>query len=369
MRAGLALLAYLCACLAPTEVKVEVQTDICELHRVAIDLGDSTTPVAAQPVNFDRLKCVASVALGKPFPVGTLVFVPSQPNAKFSFEVVGSIGNDCTMGQCVHAARSVAYVQHQALNLPVLLERACIDRMCPIGTTCRGGTCQPIELDAGAPIDASADVVADVIPDVTGDTGTVCLEPGADILSGTYPLKHSWSFDGNPIEELPNHTMSSLMNGNAIVVGPKGCGGALAFGMGVQSLGVTDASVGFGAAFYLFLQGAQSAKTTLLTKSYSSFGHFDVSIDATQHVVLAPCNQVTCGEIVTTSAVPAQTWTRIEILATSSNSITVWFDGTKVPLMTIMPTPSGAYLAGGLSLAPTGFLGATIDELRIFGIP
>jgi hypothetical protein len=184
------LVVFASSCLEPTQVKLVITTDICDLTNVSIYLDDPTQPLATIPRK-----------LGCPHDLGSLVFIPSGNGTRFTVHVDGSRRGDglCTT-DCVKASRSVSYVSHASLTLPVELESACVNISCPVGKTCRRGKC----VDADAKCDKAPNLCD--IPDDGGivdlDTGLLdaldvpCPGVGASgrIISAGTAL-NSWTFD------------------------------------------------------------------------------------------------------------------------------------------------------------------------------
>jgi hypothetical protein len=54
-------------------------------------------------------------------------------------------------GGCIVARRSVRYVSHQRLELPIALDTSCIDVPCGATTTCVNGNCVPAMIDQCGP--------------------------------------------------------------------------------------------------------------------------------------------------------------------------------------------------------------------------
>jgi len=125
---GVWLCVALAACLDPTEVTIELSSDACDqLGSIDILLGDATADVAT----------AACPSNGR---IGTLVFVPSERGRKF---LVTAKGCDKAQTHCIRASRSVRFVSHTPLKLPISLDRACMDVLCQPDFTCSGGACVP----------------------------------------------------------------------------------------------------------------------------------------------------------------------------------------------------------------------------------
>jgi hypothetical protein len=135
------LSACFAACLDPTEVTLELSSDACgQIGEVEIFVGDSTTPVAVTS------KC--DPANGR---IGSLVLVPSKSPNPIVVRARTHLANGTCDGKnpflCIRAARSVRYVAHHPLELPIALDRACVDVSCAANETCFSGTCVPMDVD------------------------------------------------------------------------------------------------------------------------------------------------------------------------------------------------------------------------------
>lgn len=185
--AGLVVCAA--SCLEPTEVKLVVTTDICDLKHVVIYLDKPSEPLATID---PKGVC--------PKDLGNLVFIPSGRGDRFTVHVDGTRQADGLCGTgCVQTSRTVAYVPHSSLTLPVELESACVNVPCPMGQTCKAGSCVKNDADCplgknlcglkdGGPIDtldASLDAM-DLPCNNVGASGTI-------ITAGT--ALNSWTFD------------------------------------------------------------------------------------------------------------------------------------------------------------------------------
>jgi hypothetical protein len=157
----------------------------------------------------------------RPGYVGSIVVLPSgSSDDAVGIEIVGGLGNkdpkDCTHAdpQCIVARRSLRYLPHTPLTLPITLELSCAGVACDDpSTTCLSGACVPstinpdaclagnctidagvadaARVDAGldatakpdAPISTNDATVQDATPDVsTGKDATV--DSGPDVNGG-----------------------------------------------------------------------------------------------------------------------------------------------------------------------------------------
>lgn len=181
------------ACYAPTQVTVEITTDLpCARTQgtkiMASTPGDATgVPDAVAPAE----GCVAGN-------YGSLVVVPSgSRDAKILITVVTGVtknAESCAPPYegCIVARRSLRFLEHAALRLPVSMRAACVGVPCDDDTTCVDGQCRnaridparctgagcsendlpPSVVDAG--VDARLDASASADADADTDTGGQC---------------------------------------------------------------------------------------------------------------------------------------------------------------------------------------------------
>lgn len=168
------IVACLLGCLDPTEVTVQVTTDLpcAQLKGTTIRVGpspvDKLAPSASQP------SCDSEGH------IGTVVILPNESRGSAVLQVTTGVGEspeacvvDGYKGGCVVARRAISFVPHTRLTLPVVMQNGCLNVPCDESSTCINGACQLIEhldLDAGAPPDASPPVDASA-PDAKPTTG------------------------------------------------------------------------------------------------------------------------------------------------------------------------------------------------------
>src|SRR6185503_10823157 len=170
-------------CLEPTQVRITVTTDVCELADVKILKNGAkvTSTKPAQPC--DR--------------IGTLVFVPSGATNRFVVEVQGSLPNgSCEPNSktCVRALRTVSFQTHAAFELPIALSRSCVGVICEPGTTCDMGQCVPVPVvcerppcdqgDASMPDVIVADAPGDGRMEASFDAGVLDVDADAGPVCG-----------------------------------------------------------------------------------------------------------------------------------------------------------------------------------------
>src|SRR5581483_9106521 len=101
----------------------------------------------------------------------SLVFVPSKKKGtKFTIQIEGLASM-----QKVRASRSVSYIDHQTLVLPVELQASCLGVVCDPGQSCTNGQCIGDSVDC-----MSKTCIQDAGPDVVippKDSGADVVQP------------------------------------------------------------------------------------------------------------------------------------------------------------------------------------------------
>jgi len=141
-------------CYHPTEVEVEITTDIPCSANIAIETGILVGPDESLATS-DRAFSTTTVACigGK---IGNIVLVPSDSRSDaIRIEIVASVGVDvsaerCRNGGigCVVVKRRLRYRPHTSVRLPMALTGACVGNACTDpNATCFRGAC----IDAECP--------------------------------------------------------------------------------------------------------------------------------------------------------------------------------------------------------------------------
>lgn len=204
-----ATIALCCtACIEPTQVTVEVSSDVCDrLVDTAITVG---------PVGDVELRDPTTTTTGcSGESVGTLVVVPAADETRaWGLKIVGNVSADPNACQppeygpdCIVVRRSMRYVKERRLTLPIVLRSSCLGVLCPEDQTCVAGECRtadcgesetcdetslpPIEgvAWARAPGGAGADVAFGLTPIVGGDVA-VTGAAGSALDFGGGPLDY-----------------------------------------------------------------------------------------------------------------------------------------------------------------------------------
>ena len=157
----LALTVSLAACRTPTQVTVEVTTDVaCDGDQLPGEPFVRDTAIVTGPVDgfrdSDRPPAASTTLCTEDGEIGDLVVVPSG-DKRGSVGVRVHIGlrdksaDDCARQcgeDCIEASRRLSFVPNSKLVLPIRANRSCIGVCCPEGQTCLAGDCVSDEIDA-----------------------------------------------------------------------------------------------------------------------------------------------------------------------------------------------------------------------------
>jgi hypothetical protein len=185
----------LAACRTPTQVTVELSTDIpCSAGlKTTMQIGHPGQDVEDRPPTVETTACEN----GR---IGSVVVVPSGAKDD-EFAVKAVLAYDprtpetCALAAqrseklpgCILARRAMRFVPHEELSLPMALLAECDGVLCPVNTTCLHGNCVPADPsvppppppigDAGS--DAGTDIGTPVSMDASEeDGGFSCQAPG-----------------------------------------------------------------------------------------------------------------------------------------------------------------------------------------------
>lgn len=152
----LAVAAFVPSCLEPTQVQLELTTDVpCdEVGGVAITVG---TPGALE----SKPPAAVSLVCRDDGTLGTLVVVPSgERDAELAVRVVA--GRNLEVEQCeppeygpkgtpdtgcIVARRTLRFLPHEPLVLPIVMRAVCVGEPCDPAQTCVLGTCVEAAVD------------------------------------------------------------------------------------------------------------------------------------------------------------------------------------------------------------------------------
>jgi hypothetical protein len=351
----------LVTCLDPTEVRVTVHTNVCDLHDVEIVLENGAAAVAHKTLAPDP---ACDPTKGRR--VGDLVFVPSAGPRRVRFQVNGArLNGDCASNpprDCVIARRSVGYVDHAALTLPVELDLTCVGIPCPVGTTCDRGVCVSDDVSCRVTTCGLADASANV-PDATGP----CVAP---VIGGLTGSPWYWSFDGvdpSPVLEAMTKTSSTLLPGVSRETQiTRACGAGLVAGV-AQPLGVGIPSAGVGFSFFVFIKpGSMGGELVRKhdTTTTDPLQGISVRIDANSLVVRRCEAFGACYDDVSKLLVPGQ-WYTVEASIKTNDVIAIAVDGVKLTMLSGNANPT-TFRSGTISVGPAP--GVVLDELRVFAV-
>lgn len=182
-----ALAAPLLACREPTQIKVEVTTDLdCKDH--------GGTAIAVGPLGSLGTRPPASTSseCGVTKTIGHAVLIPSGDNdSEVSFEVRTGVGIDpkfCTepgnASQCIVARRALRFIPHTGLMVKVAMTADCRGVVCDPSSTCVRGACRPATIDDPSRcegVGCGDDVLAIGDGGVVVDAGTDSSDAGVDV--------------------------------------------------------------------------------------------------------------------------------------------------------------------------------------------
>jgi hypothetical protein len=193
--AGVVVLAA-SSCRDPTEIIVDVTSTSCStLTETAITVGPSGV-TSANGFTATQAGCQTATD------VGSLVVVPSGSlDDAVGIEVIGGLGKDpskCSHAdpQCIVARRSLRYVPHTPLELPIALDATCAGVACDDPTTtCFRGSCVPATVvcadgtcSLGGPLDGGTDAAFDAADaaEAAAPAAPVLLASGQSSPVGLY---------------------------------------------------------------------------------------------------------------------------------------------------------------------------------------
>ncbi len=184
--AGLALVPLLCGaaylgCRDPTEIVVEVTTDFdCALLTGPVGVRVGATYDPQGPIAAASSACAGGY-------VGKVVVTPGKARP-ITIEVIAAVApatidNDGTCAEgapgCLHARRSLPFLDSTALTVPILLQQVCAGVPCSGDKTCVDGVCVSAQVDpeqCRSDCSLHADGGVDAGPGDAGDGG---LDGGA----------------------------------------------------------------------------------------------------------------------------------------------------------------------------------------------
>jgi len=186
LRLGFTLLASglaLSSCLAPTEIRLHVHTNLpctdpSAWHGVAVYVGEPGTSLE------DKAPALTSAACDESGQIGSLVLVPSgSKDEEIGLRVVAGVNSnpeECVANHysgCVVARRTVRFNRHSTLDLDVDLTEDCVGLGCDALHTCQTGSCTDTRVVDVPSVDGSD--AGQLPPRVRcGDSGLFCPTTG-----------------------------------------------------------------------------------------------------------------------------------------------------------------------------------------------
>jgi len=344
------------ACVEPTEVKLVLTTNIPTLTRVQVLLdGDGGANV------------VADQAVRAPGRLGTLVFVPSSPGGRFTVRVrglepVNDCENDPKIG-CVEASRTVSFLPHRSLELPIDLSSACLGVTCGTNETCVDGLCVGDVVtteDAGVIVPPSDD--GGVVTD-GGAPATCVLTATRQLAHATLTARYPFSdIGGMATREVVSNAKVSIPMGWALAPAASNCTTSLQPGpTGTMPL-LTNASM-TALNLIVWVQPLASASYTVVAATNGwRLELVPADPNGALAVRFAPGGNLPAVSTVTTLAVDMQ-WHLIELARGASGTIQIAIDNHPTEKLTTTFAP-GQPLELRANAAPL-----RIDELRVYTGP
>ncbi len=225
--------AVLGACREPTEITVALSTDLpcSQLSRTSIYVG---TPAELQrPLGELALSAEATTCDPTTKTIGTIAVIPAGARTDtVGLRVVARLtGSDCdrdAKSGCIDVRRTIGFIEHRSLRLPIALDAACRDVVCSNASdTCYRGQCVTAVVDPNA-------CASGTCGELGGDAGTDGgIDGGSDggtcgpLLSA---VTYVWHFE-DPADTVQESNGAlppvSLTVGSTLAPGLAGCGRAL----------------------------------------------------------------------------------------------------------------------------------------------
>jgi hypothetical protein len=139
----LVFFALIGSCREPTQITLVLTNDLpCTTGgTTTIGVGPSFAAISAPGAS------TATCPAGRPADMGTLVLVPTAPDAEVSIAVIAGVGREACSPQgpdftgCIVAKRRLRFAKHESLVLPIALHGDCIGVACSGDQTCVSGVC------------------------------------------------------------------------------------------------------------------------------------------------------------------------------------------------------------------------------------
>src|SRR6185503_2227135 len=139
---AVALLAPTWSCLDATEIDVQISTDEAIANIAAPQQAQILVGTPADVLTTPTTDITSNAVDGN----GSFGDLVVAPNGDIGADVALDVTvptSQCTQTPqgCIFASRTIRYVSHHRLVLPVKLESVCLGKVCPTGLTCVGGNC------------------------------------------------------------------------------------------------------------------------------------------------------------------------------------------------------------------------------------
>jgi hypothetical protein len=213
------LLATVVGCRQPTQLVVEVETDLqCKDNpRTSIALGQlgglSEVEFSAESSTCTPINDSSGILRSR---LGTVVLVPSgSENGRVAFELLTSIGSstpaDCQAAQrtggaafakCIAARRSLHFSANQSVTIHVPMDVDCFGVNCLATETCKRASCMPADCDT----DPTTCFPADGTAGSSGAGGSSGLGPGT--TNSLAACSVSYTIGDSTIAQQPTVTVS-----------------------------------------------------------------------------------------------------------------------------------------------------------------
>lgn len=180
--------AVIASCRDPTAILVDISTDVdcatVSKQKVVLRIGTRDAIRSGLGQTIEATTCAGGE-------IGTLTVVPSGDESSPVVIAVAlgttSPSSVCTQGApgCILASRSIGYVDHRTLRLPIKMSKSCIGVPCGVDQTCVAGACVSNEVRAcpNDVCDEGALPPSDAGVDGATDGGTMCGGVPVDLAS------------------------------------------------------------------------------------------------------------------------------------------------------------------------------------------
>lgn len=334
---------------------LELSSDACpDISNVEVLVGDSTAPVATTG------QCPAN---GQ---IGTLALVPSGRDGRAMVHVRAllKVSNATCDGPtpigCLEATRSIAFVSHARLVLPISLDRACLGVSCKLGETCQKGMCVPTVV--GPCANGRCNPLADAGP--PADAGPVCVPP----YVAPPTQARTWHFNesaGSPTTgDMASCAVVPVQAPAAIVESTLGCGNALDVG-GPVSLACNADSLANASTFHVALWFRLTALTDgVLVQKLLSINDpgWAIVTKASGELWVQAHQGAKTLHVAFATALQIGRWYRLDVAIANALLKAVWLDGNLLPFGGSSPN----YPSSSVSPVIVGPATAVVDELYLY---